>query len=283
MAGRILAAVVGAAGRRPVPVLVACLAVVLAGAVFALRLTPSAATDTLVSANTPAYQATARYHQIFGEDAVIILVRGKLSNLVLTSDIERVLGLEGCIGGRPPKNVKPRGGPSGPCSQLARTKPVKVVFGPGTFINESVAQIADAFTTQQQQAQTDATKVAQAAYKLALARGMSKAQATQLAGQAAQLRQAQFLKDVYSLALKYGIKGVPTLNDTSFVSQLVFSDSATVGTPKTRFAYLFPTRNSALIQVRLKPGLSEHERNAAITQIQRAVAMPDWQLKHGQS
>ena len=283
MAGRILAAVVGAAGRRPVPILAACLALVAAGAVFALRLTPSAATDTLVSTNTPAYQATARYHRVFGEDAVIILVRGKLSNLVLTSDIERVLGLEGCIGGRPPKNVTPRGGPSGPCAQLARTRPVKVVFGPGTFINESVAQIADAFTTQQKQAQADATKVARAAYKLALARGMSKAQATQLAGQAAQLRQAQFLKDVYSLALKYGIKGVPTLNDTSFVSQLVFSDSATPGTPKTRFAYLFPTRDSALIQVRLKPGLSEHERNAAITQIQRAVAMPDWQLKHGQS
>ncbi len=271
-----------AAVRRPVAVLAAAALLVLIGAVLALRLEPSAATDTLVGSDTPEYKATQRYHQRFGDDAVIVLVRGPLPRLVLTSDIERVLGLEGCISGNLPAHVSPRGGPGGPCGRLAKTKPVKVVFGPGTFVNESVSQIADEFSSQQAQSQRDALKVARAARRLALARGMAPAQADKLAAQAAQLRQAQFIRDVVRLGIKYGISRPPTLNDRAFVSKLVFSDSR-AGTPKARFAYLFPTPDSALIQVRLRPELSEAQRKRAITLIRDAVAMPDWQLRNGGS
>ena len=173
MVGRFLARVVGAAARRPVPVLAVTGVLVVAATVLALGLTPSASTDTLVGRGSDEYKASAHYHQKFGDDAVIVLVKGPLPNLVLTSDIERVLGLEGCISGNLPTGVTPRGGASGPCAQLARTKPVKVVYGPGTFINASVSQISDQFTAQTRQAQRDAKKVANAARKLALARGMS--------------------------------------------------------------------------------------------------------------
>ncbi|MCW2967183.1 MAG: hypothetical protein JWM71_955, partial [Solirubrobacteraceae bacterium] len=140
---------VAAAARRPLTVLAVTGLLVVGAVLMASRLTPTAATDTLVSANTPEYRATQHFHARFGDDAVYVLVRGKLSNLVLTSDIERVLGLEGCISGNLPKGVTPRGGATGPCAELARTKPVKVVFGPGTFINESVTQISDEFSSQQ--------------------------------------------------------------------------------------------------------------------------------------
>src|SRR4051794_3249371 len=283
MVGRALSSVVGAAARRPVAVLAITTVLVLAGAALALRLTPSAGTNTLVGRGTAEFKATDRYHQQFGDDAVIVLVRGPLTKLVLTSDIERVLGLEGCIGGNVPSGVTPRGGRNGPCAQLARTHPVKIVFGPGTFINESVGQIDDEFVRQQAQAKQDADKVATAARKLALGRGMSRTQADVLASQARQLRQAQFARDVIQLALKYGLTSAPKLNDPNFVARLVFSDGSRPGTPKARFAYLFPTRDSALIQVRLKPDLSDHERTAAIRLIRRAVAMPDWRLRNGGS
>src|SRR4051794_38330718 len=283
MVGRALASVVGAAARRPVTVLAVTTVLVLAGAALALRLTPAAGTDTLVGRGTSEFKATDRYHKQFGDDAVIVLVRGPLTKLVLTSDIERVLGLEGCIGGNVPSGVTPRGGKNGPCAELGRTRPVKIVFGPGTFINESVGQIDDQFVRQQQQARRDAGKVATAARKLALARGMSRAQADQLASQARQLRQAQFARDVIQLALKYGLTSAPKLNDPNFVARLVFSDGSRPGTPKARFAYLFPTRDSALIQVRLKPDLSDHQRTAAIRLIRRAVTMPDWHLRNGGS
>jgi hydrophobe/amphiphile efflux-3 (HAE3) family protein len=275
--------VVGAAVRRPVAVLAAVALVVLVGAVFALRLEPSAATDTLVGRGTAEYKASQHYHDRFGDDAVIVLVRGPLARLVLTSDIERVLGLEGCISGNLPKGVTPRGGTTGPCAQLARTKPVKVVFGPGTFINESVSQITDQFNQQSAKAKRESAQVARAARKLALARGMSRARAEQLGRQAAQLRQAQFARDVIQLALRYGITRPPTLNDTTFVSKLVFANQGAPGTPKAKFAYLFPTPDSALIQVRLRPDLSEDARNAAIGLIRKAVAMSDWQPKNGGS
>jgi hydrophobe/amphiphile efflux-3 (HAE3) family protein len=274
---------VAGAARRPVAVLAVTALLVLAAVLLASRLTPSAATDTLVSANTPEYRATQHFHERFGDDAVYVLVRGKLSSLVLTSDIERVVGLEGCISGNLPKGVEPRGGPSGPCARLARTKPVRVVFGPGTFINESVTQISDEFASQQTAAAQDANRVATAARKLALARGMSKAQANRLAAEARRLREQEFEQTVLQLALKYGITSPPSLNDTAFVSKLVFAGGAQVGTPKPRFAYLFPTRDSALIQVRLKPELSEQQRTAAIGQIRRAIRMPDWALKHGET
>ena len=46
--------------------------------------------------------------------------------------------------------------------------------------------------------------------------------------------------------------------------------------PKARFAYLFPTANSALIQVRLKSSLSDAQQSQAIRWIRQAVAMPQF-------
>ena len=112
------------------------LALALAGGALALRLTPTAATDTLVPRSSPSFKATESYHRAFGDDAVIVLVRGSLRQLVLTSDVERVLGLEGCLSGNLPAKVVPRGGRRGPCAQIARAHVTSVVYGPGTFINE---------------------------------------------------------------------------------------------------------------------------------------------------
>lgn len=280
MVGRTLARIAGGAARRPLPVLLATLAVVLAGTVLALRLEPTTSADQLVGADTEEYAATQAYYERFGDDAIYVLVRGPLTKLVLTADIQRVVGLEGCIGGNVPANVEPRGGPDGPCAQLGERKPVKVVYGPGTFINTSVGEIADRFAKESKKAQREAQRAARAARKLALARGISRAEADRLAEGARQLRQQQFVRDILQLSLRYGITRVPTLNDTAFVSRLVFANAAR-GEPKQRFAYLFPTKDSALIQVRLKPGLSDAEHDRAIELVRAAVAMPDWRLANG--
>src|SRR4051794_40190301 len=161
----------GAAVRRPLLVGLAVTALALAGAALALRLEPSAATDTLVGRSSDAYAATQTEHQRFGEDAVIVLIKGPVSKLVLTSDLERLLGLEGCISGNAPAGVTPRGGANGPCAQLAKTKPVKVVFGPATFINESIRQITRRFQAHTQQGTGQARTAGGAACRRALAKG----------------------------------------------------------------------------------------------------------------
>ncbi len=62
----------------------------------------------------------------------------------------------------------------------------------------------------------------------------------------------------------------------------MFDSSKPAGTPKQRFAYLFPSRDTALISVRMRPGLSQGQRDRTIAEIRAAVAMPLWQLTRGQ-
>jgi uncharacterized protein len=92
---------------------------------------------------------------------------------------------------------------------------------------------------------------------------------------------AEFVRNTVQLALKYGITSAPQLNDPSFVSRIVFDPDKPQGTPKARFAYVFPAKDNALIQVRLRPELSDAQRSAAIGLIRRTVAMPDWRLPNG--
>ena len=68
MLARVLAAVMGAAARRPVVVGAGVLAFALAGAGLALRLEPSAQTSTVVGTSTSGYAATQRLYERFGDD-----------------------------------------------------------------------------------------------------------------------------------------------------------------------------------------------------------------------
>ena len=281
MLARLLSSLAGSVARRPYVVAGIFAVLAVGGAVAALRLEPSAGTDTFVGRGTDSYEASQRYHEKFGDDAVIVLVKGSLANLVLTKDLVKLVGLEGCIAGNIPKDFKEiPGGKDGPCAQLGKLKPARIVVGPGTFINEAVGRISDEVTNQLKTASDDMKKVSDAARKLALARGYSKKKADALASQAAQLRQAQFISEYGKLALQYGITSAPTLNDTQFVSKLVFG-GAEPGTPKTRFAYLFPNKSSALVNVRLKPELSQDQRHKAIALIRQVVRMPEWKLDNG--
>ena len=164
----------GAAARRPVAVLVFVALIAAGGAFFALRLEPDAATSTLVDSDSSTYKATQRYHERFGDDAVIILIRGSLTNLVLSQDIERLAGLEGCIAG----NV-PRGRHALRRRRAARARgsrgrsPRKVVYGPGTFINEAVAELDQQIRGQTAAEEAQEKRAAKAAYRLARGKGMS--------------------------------------------------------------------------------------------------------------
>jgi uncharacterized protein len=273
-----------AAAGRPLAAGLIVAALALVGAGFALRLHPSAATDTLVGRSSDAYRATTELHARFGDDAVIVLVRGDLRRTVLTEDLERVIGLEGCISGRVPAKVTPRGGANGPCARLARLnpRPVKVVYGPGTFINESAGQIADAFTKTKNEKSVQANQAAAAAYKVARSRGYSVKRSKRFAQEASSLVYNEFVRDALRLGLQYKLAGIPRIDDPNFVSTLVFENTNRPCKPKARFAYLFPTCDSALIQARLRPDLSDAQRTQAISLIRQAVRMPDWRLRGGQ-
>ncbi len=214
-------------------VLAVSLVLALAAAIGATRIPTDAGTGTLADTDTATYRATQQVRETFGEEPVVVLVRGDLQRLILSSNVFRLLRLEGCLSGKVPQGAKPI---PGPCAELARLDPVEFVSGPATFLNEAVVQIDRQLRR--------------------LARHVSPQQ----------LR--AFLLDV---ATRYGITSAPSLDNPEFVATVVFDLSRARGTPKARLAYLFPNSHSAQIVVRLKPDLSEAERHRAIGLIEAAV------------
>src|SRR5438270_7619641 len=159
---------VRAAAARPVVTLAVVLALALAGGALALGLQPSAGSDTFVSRSTSSFKATDDDHRHFGGDAVIVLIKEPLTDLVETKDLATLTQLEACLGGQvvvanqqlssftpaPAGSAVPYGGWSSPCGHLMKTKPVQVVYGPGTFLNRAVAAVNTEIQTLISQART---------------------------------------------------------------------------------------------------------------------------------
>jgi hydrophobe/amphiphile efflux-3 (HAE3) family protein len=283
-AARLLSALAGGASRRPRLVVGVAIVLALAGGGLALRLRPTAATSTFVSSSSAQYAQTQRFYRSFGEEPVAVLVKGSLQQLLLSSDLERLVGLEGCLSGNVPASaLGAEGGVNGPCGQLARAHTVKVVLGPGTFVNEAANQIDEQLAAQTKQAEVQARQSERAVTRAALRRGLSAEEARSLGHQASKITTARFQEGLVTLALEYGLTSRPTLENHDFVTSLVFDSTKPAGTPKQRFAYLFPSRDAALVSVRMRAGLSEAQRTRTIGLIRSAVAMPQWRLQHGGS
>jgi hydrophobe/amphiphile efflux-3 (HAE3) family protein len=214
-------------------VLATSVVLAIAAGIGATRIPTDAGVGTLVDSDTSTYRATQDVRHAFGEEPVVVLAKGDLQRLILTSNVFRLLRLEGCLAAKVPKGAKPI---PGPCAELARLEPVEFVSGPATFLNEAVVQID--------------------------------AQLRRLAKHVPPARLREFLLDV---ATKYGITSAPSLDNEEFVATVVFDLARARGTPKARLAYLFPNAHSAQIVVRLKPDLSDSERHRALGLIEAAV------------
>ena len=280
MLKRLLAAIMGVSARRPLIVGGTVVLLALTGGLLALRLKPTADTKTLVGASTPGYAATERLHQQFGSDAVYVFIREPVRNLVLSDDLGKAAALERCLAGGTSGADAP-GGANGPCSTMARKRWAKVVFGPGTFITESASQVSGQLRLMVEQTRRDASAAGRRAYREAIARGEGPEAAQAARNRAEDEAGRKLAGMLIPLALRYGLTSVPRVDDPQFIARLVFDPRRPAGTPKSRFAALFPGRDGALIQVRLRNGLSEAQRREAIADIRSAVGMPEWKLRFG--
>lgn len=217
---------------RPLLVVTAVLAV--AAAVGATQLPTDAGVDTLADPGSATAEATQRVREEFGEEPIVVLVKGELPQLILTDNLFRLLRLEGCLAGKIPKGARPI---PGPCAELAELEAVEFLTGPGTFLNESVVQIDN-----------------------------------QLQRLAEHVPADRFREYLLAVATRYGITSLPSITNEEFVATVVFDFARPRGTPKARLAYLFPNARSAQIVIRLKPDLSDRERQRAIDLIEAAVA-----------
>src|SRR4051795_2249920 len=180
------ARITAAASRRPLLTIALASLLALAGAVAAITgLHSSTSTDTLVDKSSSSYDATKKYRDLFGGDPIVIMAKGDLRHTVETADLGRLLQLEGCLAGNVPadglKTLPPI------CTQLAKEHPVKVVYGPGTFINTAAGELLDGLNQKKNAKAKEAAQAATAARALAKKQGYSKARQNKLATQATQL------------------------------------------------------------------------------------------------
>lgn len=222
--------------RRARVVLVVAVFLALGAGVAATQLSTDAATDTLVDSDTASYRATQEVREDFGEEPIVILAEGDLQRLILTANLGRFLRLEGCLSGKVPKGAEPI---PGPCAELAELNPVRSVVGPATFLNEAVIQID-----------------------------------RQLRRLAKTVPPEQFRELILQVAAQYGITSTPSLANPDFLAAVVFDLRRKRGTPKARLSYLFPSKSTAQVIVRLRPELSEDERHRAIEAIEAVVRDP---------
>ncbi|HEX8054835.1 MAG TPA: MMPL family transporter [Thermoleophilaceae bacterium] len=274
--GRVARTVTG----HPIATVAVVVALALVGLALALRLEPSASTDTLVGRDTATFKATEKFRDRFGDDAVIIMVRGDLQRTILTEDLQRLVTLEQCLAGNAPAAARAELPPV--CDKLARAKPAQVVYGPGTFINVAVTEIQKGFQTRQAQAAAQGKAAGANAVKLAKRQGLPRAEQERLRKAAEELAINRFTQEALQLGLRYGLAlANPAIDNPEFVSQLVFDTSKGPGIPKPRFAFLFPSPNAAMVQFRLRPNLTDAERTNAIALVREAVAEPQFKLQRG--
>ncbi|MBV9605419.1 MAG: MMPL family transporter [Solirubrobacterales bacterium] len=292
---RTLERLVRAVASRPAVTLGIVLALALGGGALALRLTPNTNTDTFVSRSTATYQASLDDERHFGGDPVVILIREPLTDLVETKDLGVVSELEACLAGQvlvanqqlgaftpaPAGTQEPYGGVRSPCGKLAAAQPAQVVYGPGTFLNRAVAAVNQEVLALENGATQAVNTARRNAYNLALGEHMSRTQALAEENAAGQLASQQQYEQLIQLYLNSGISGQPKIDDPQFIPEIVFDQTRGVNQPKSRFAYLFPTKDSALIQVRLKASLSASQQAQAISWIRQAVQMPMFRSAYG--
>jgi uncharacterized protein len=284
-AGRFFERVGAVAVRWPWLLIAPIVALTGAGIFGATRLDTSAGTDTLVSKGSSEFKATQDFHQDFGDEPVVVLVKEDLRKLVLTKDLEPLFELEECFAGGTqlaqslPHRMKQPLPPV--CDDIAELHPSHSVFGPGTFLYLSVAGIQQALQGQIGGAAQTARTAGQRAAKAAAKRGASPAEQQGAANSAANSVLSQFQSNLVRVALQYGITSIPRLDDPTFVSRVVFDESKPAGTPKERFGYLFPNRDAAQIIVRLRPDLTDAERHQAIGLFDKAVSDQRFKLSDG--
>ncbi|MEJ7717537.1 MAG: MMPL family transporter [Thermoleophilaceae bacterium] len=277
--GEVFGRIARAAARRPWLVLAVFGVLVLAGLAGSLTLRTSASTDTLVDAGSDRSEATEQYKQRFGDEAIVVLVRGNLQSTLLTSDLRRLLSLERCLSGRSAPAELSR--LPAVCREVADSRGVETVYGPATFLSTAVDEISSSLASRQADAARQAEIAGRVAEAQARRGGAPRREAREVGRAARSQVSEQFTQQILQLGLKYGITAQPSIDDPSFLSQLVFDTARGPTVPKARFAYLFPSSEAAVVQVRPRPDLSEEERAGMVELVRRAVADPAFGLDQG--
>jgi uncharacterized protein len=227
----------------------------LAGTALAVTLKPSTGIGTFVSGSSPDYQATQAAYRQFGADPVVVLVQAPRGSLTSARKLATLGRLESCL--------------AGSCGGRLPQRPAAFVYGPDGFLSHAVSAV-DAGIRSLTKAAAGKIRTAEAlARTLAQRQRLSSAQVKAAVNAAGELALERELSSLGGITSTLNLRALPSLNNQAFVSQIASNPS---------FAYLFPNKHSALIQVRLRADLSDAEQTRAINVIRAAVRLPRFRI-----
>jgi len=233
-------------------VIAAALLVVAIACVTQLRPTPSQ--QLLVAPGSDIGRAGAALDQRFGEDPVVVTLGADLSHTLAAPNLLKLLDLEG---------------------RIARLDGVRAVYGPGTFLNQTIVQSEEVLKRELGRSGEEALAEAEAARRAALARGATRVEAEKRADLVRKQALGEKVKDYEQLLVRLGTVGLPGLANAAYINTVVFGTGVQ---PKQRFRWLFPDAEHALIIVRPDRGLGEDATLALgrrVTALTKAAKLPD--------
>lgn len=265
MLGRVLAL----ATRAPRATLGLLVVLAVAGGLAGVLVPVDGRLDRLAPSGSSAAKAGEIERASFGGDAALIVIRGDMvKTLTSEADRLRVGGLEGCLAGLVDPATK-----KGPCYEIKRLGAVKSVDGPVSYLNSAIAQIGDTIDQRREQIMQTAAEAQTSAEAQAKKDGKSAAEAKEIGSAARNYVLVQSLAQVNEYAKSLGLSGLNddvSLRSDAFAKRVLFAKEKGKYGPKRRLAALIPNRETAIIQVRLKPDLSASER-AEVTEALKDV------------
>ncbi len=165
--------------------------------------------------------------------------------------------------------------------ELAESKPARVVYGPATFLNQFVQQANALFDQAGRVRGRAGQRGRRPGVPASLKNGLPVSEARKAALAARQSVQDAFIGQLAGAGGPLRADRTPSLTSPTFISSVVFDSRFTDGTPKSKFSYLFPSNDTALISIRLRPELSEAERAEAIDLIRTAIDQDAFRLRSG--
>ncbi|MFT4048736.1 MAG: MMPL family transporter [Solirubrobacterales bacterium] len=267
--------------KKPPLVIAAVGLLALIAAVLAIGLKADTGIESITGKRSDTYKASQVWAKNFGGDPIIVVAKGSVAKMMLSTDVASMLGLEGCLSGK--GTQKALASMPEICGEIAKLKPATAVFGPGTFANSAIGSITDTIERLSKEARVKGKQAGEAAAEIQRKAGHDKAAqetARKAADDATRVTMAQYM---LQLGTQYniGVGSLPALNNPEFMARLIFDAVHGADTPKSRWAYVFPSKNAAIIQVRLRPDLSTEQRAEAVDLVNRAIAEPKFALNNG--
>jgi len=209
-------------------------AVVLALASLAVVVQHDASSpDLLAGGGSDIGAATERHKAALGDEPIAVVATGDMETLLTSGSLLALMRFEG---------------------RAAKLPGVRMVFGPATFVNQTIIQFETVLRRTLGTVADRAAVSARRTRERALAGGARPAEARRR-GEAARLRTLEPVRAEYSeIFVRYGYIGLPSLQNREFVHALVKGRGTT---PKRRLAWLFPDNRHAVVYVRLRGGLSD--------------------------